>query len=553
MKALYIYSERGMATLIALIMVAMLTLLGLAALSTSDDEVTIAGNELQETRAFYAAEAGLEKVAAYMLSQFDSTGVPPTVMPTGSEYINNSLVTYGAASDGPAITKDLSNGTLAGLHALVQSFSMTATATNAAMNTSVQLAQSFEAALVPIFQFAVFYDNDLEIAPGPDMTLMGRVHTNGNMWLQAGSSLKMDSYVTASGNIRHGCKGAGSVSNGDVLIKDGGGNYVSMKEGSGWLESTDAHWYDSSVARWQGRVQDSTHGQAALNLPLSTTATGNPHKVIEGKTGNTDSYERKATLKFIDRTAYQDVAGAWVNVTADMISKGIITFTDDKFYDGREGTWVDCMELDVEKLYDESYGPTNGVIYYSDQTSDFPALRLNNASELDAGLTVACENPVYVNGNYNSTSKKPAAILGDAVTFLSNSWDDSQSSSSVNSRMASNTTANVCYLTGNTETTASDYNGGFENLPRFLEKWTGKKFTWLGSAVNLWNSTQANSPWSYGSYYTAPIQDWAFDADLDDPTNMPPETPMVRVFQRIGWHQQHVGYDAAHGQGEVAY
>ena len=38
----------------------MLTLIGLAAMSTSDDEVTITGNELQETRAFYAAEAALE-------------------------------------------------------------------------------------------------------------------------------------------------------------------------------------------------------------------------------------------------------------------------------------------------------------------------------------------------------------------------------------------------------------------------------------------------------------------------------------------------------------
>ena len=57
-------SEGGFATLVAIIMVGMLTLIGLAALSTSDDEVTIAGNGLQEMRAFYAAEAGLEKAAA---------------------------------------------------------------------------------------------------------------------------------------------------------------------------------------------------------------------------------------------------------------------------------------------------------------------------------------------------------------------------------------------------------------------------------------------------------------------------------------------------------
>ena len=54
-------SERGFATLIALIMLGMLTLIGIAAISTSDDEMTIAGNEMQEMRAFYAAESGINR------------------------------------------------------------------------------------------------------------------------------------------------------------------------------------------------------------------------------------------------------------------------------------------------------------------------------------------------------------------------------------------------------------------------------------------------------------------------------------------------------------
>jgi Tfp pilus assembly protein PilX len=57
MNNLLLKSERGFATLIALLMVGMLTLLGIAALSTSDDEVNIAGNSYNEMRTFYAAEA----------------------------------------------------------------------------------------------------------------------------------------------------------------------------------------------------------------------------------------------------------------------------------------------------------------------------------------------------------------------------------------------------------------------------------------------------------------------------------------------------------------
>ncbi|MBN1213701.1 MAG: hypothetical protein JXA92_14100, partial [candidate division Zixibacteria bacterium] len=362
-----------------------------------------------------------------------------------------------------------------------------------------------------------------------------------------GSNLKMDSYVTASGNMIHGRKGAGSVDNGDVLIKDAAGNYQTMKQGAGWLDSYDSYWYDTSVYRWQGRVQDAAHGQEELNLPL--TNSDDPHKIIERASGNPDSYENLATIKFIDGQAYEKVGGVWNNVTADMVAKGIITQASDKFYDQRELEWVDCSELDIEKLYDEGYGPDNGVLYFSDastSSSDWPALRINNGDEIDDGLTIVSENPVYFNGNFNSTNKKPASVMADAVTFLSNKWDasnyDSKSNLNKSNRPASATTVNVSYVTGNIETTSTNYNGGFENLPRFLEVWSGINFNWSGSAVNLWNSVQADGTWN-GTYYSPPNRNWAYDTDLDDPTKLPPEAPVVRVFQRTGWQQQFVGYE----------
>lgn len=542
MKLIRLQSERGIVTIIALIMVAMLTLIGLAALSTSDDEASMAGNELQEMRAFYAAEAGLEAAAAALQQQWVTTGAPPTVMPSGNTDVNNCTMAFSTADDGAASQRTLSTGTLAGLHALVKSFTMTSIAVNPEMRSRVMLQQSFETALVPIFQFAVFYGNDLEIAPGPDMNLIGRVHSNGNLWLQAGNTLRIDSYVTASGQILHGRKGAGTVSNGDVLIKDAGGNYQTMQEGAGWLENTDAHWFDSSVARWDGRVQDEAHGAEELNLPL--TNAGDPHKIIERAAGNADSYEHKASLKIIDGVALRKVGGVWVDVTAAMVASGVITFTSDQFYDQREGEWVDAMEFDVGKMYDDGFAPDNGVVYFSDDVSgsgDWPAVRLNNAAELDAGLTFVSENPLYTLGDYNSINKKPSAVMADAVTFLSSAFDDGLSTGSKDLRIAQNTTVNVSYLTGNTETTSTNYNGGFENLPRFLEKWSGKDFNWKGSAVNLWYSMQASGLWN-GTYYSPPNRNWQFDTDLDDPSKLPPETPVVRVFQRTGWQQLNVGY-----------
>jgi hypothetical protein len=535
-------SDRGMATLIALIMVGMLTLLGLAAMTTSDDEVSIAGNERQETRAFYAAEAGLERAAAGLQTEYEATGLPPTTMPSGNDSINGAVVAYNTVDDGPATQRTLTNGSLAGLRALVKSFTINAIGISPVDHGKVALSQSFETDLIPVYQFAVFYGQDLEIAPGPDMTLVGRVHSNQDMYLQSGANLNMDSYVTAAGSLYHGRKGPGSADAGDVKIKNASGTYVSMKQGSGWMDAHQANWYDSSVARWNGRVQDESHGQKALNLPLTNSS--DPHKVIEPASGgNSDSYENQATLKIIDNKAYQKVAGAWVDVTAAMTAAGVITYTADKFTDQRENKKVDVTDLDVAKLYTSGYAPSNGIVYFSDNiasSSEFPGLRLKNGSTLNAGLTIASANPIYTVGNYNSVNKKPASLLADAITYLSGSWDDSKSTLAKSNRVATATTVNASYMTGNVATTSTVYSGGFENLPRFLETWSGKDFTWRGSAVCLWASRQSTGSWT-GTYYDPPTRKWYYDIDLDDPSKLPPGTPTVRVFDRTGWQEQYVG------------
>lgn len=546
MKPMHSANDRGFATLIALIMVGMLTLIGLAAMSTSDDEVAITGNQLQEMRSFYAAEAGLESVAATLQHIYDSTEAPPVDLPSGSYTVNECEVSFATSDMGPAQQRVLSEGTLSGLNALVKSFNINAVAISPLEQGKMSMSQTFETATIPIFQFAVFYGNDLEIAPGPDMTLFGRVHSNGNLWVQAGSTLRMDSYVTASGDIQHGRKGPGGLSTGDVQIKDASGTYQTMRvSGSDFLDSRDSNWYSESINRWDGRVKDASHGQGELELPL-TNESDDAHKMIEPYDGgaNPDSYEQKATLKIINGQALQKIGSTWVDVTADMTSLGVITWAPDKFTDGREGKTVDVMEFDVAKMYDEGFAPDNGVMYFADEVSgagDYPALRLLNGSSLDDGLSVVSANPVYTLGDFNSVDKKPAAIMGDAVTFLSNSWDDANSALSKSSRVASNTTVNASYLTGNVNTTETNYSGGFENLPRFLEKWSSKTFTWKGSAVNLWNSTQATGLWN-GNYYDPPTRNWSYDTDLDDPNNLPPGTPSVRVFQRTGWRQEFVGF-----------
>src|SRR5690606_17079564 len=57
---------------------------------------------------------------------------------------------------------------------------------------------------IPLYQYAIFYDNDLEFHPGANMSVDGPVHSNRNLWLGAGGSnhLKFNSRISAAGNVR---------------------------------------------------------------------------------------------------------------------------------------------------------------------------------------------------------------------------------------------------------------------------------------------------------------------------------------------------------------
>jgi hypothetical protein len=92
------------------------------------------------------------------------------------------------------------------------------------------LQLDFQTRFVPLFQFAAFYDQDLEITPGPNMNINGRIHTNGNLHLTSNNTLCIAGQVSATGKIYNRRKHAGSageqVSNGLVYLYPNSGTCV---------------------------------------------------------------------------------------------------------------------------------------------------------------------------------------------------------------------------------------------------------------------------------------------------------------------------------------
>lgn len=430
----------------------------------------------------------------------------------------------------------------------------------------------------PIFQFAVFYDKDLEILPGPDMTLRGRVHSNRDIYMGSGGTLTIDSnYCRAVGDVYRTRKNDGSKAGGTVDIRvrgqegtfakldswqqmleagipslsgfdsnfsgfdlNGDGDYIDPGELSPWLIE--------SIERFAGTVQTSDHGMRELVAPSiesiqrfeeapegrgdwKVDSDGNYVRVAEGTGTHWGGYyHRKADFVVLDNKAY-DGDGNEIP-----LPPGVLVEKD--FYDAREKKTVRVTEIDVLALQTAGLWPENGLIYAArhDASEARPnGIRLSNGKELQAALTVVSEGPVYTLGHYNSKNKKPAAVICDAFNVLSVAWDDSKGAGQLPA--AQKTAVAAAIITGSYDTTQGHYNGGFENLVRFHENWDGIECVIRGSFVDIYDSKIAKGRWSYGGdVYTAPIRNWDYDPDFSDVGSLPPFTPMVNYIKAVAWY-----------------
>lgn len=200
--------------------------------------------------------------------------------------------------------------------------------------------------------------------------------------------------------------------------------------------------------------------------------------------------------------------------------------------------------------------------------------------ELTTGFTLASENGIYVWGNYNvqsvsvatgtdaTTSDKyspqgktaqltgttngnlhiPAALMGDAVTVLSNAWNDGKSfayPNSLTNRQATNTQVRFAMLAGDPITGRSPsaglngaQNGGLINFKRFLESWSDDRLNYSGSLVNLFNSFNNNGRHKPNfATYNPPSRDWTFEESFKDPNRLPPGTPFVYYIDFTGFER----------------
>ncbi|HXN22056.1 MAG TPA: hypothetical protein VOA41_04860 [Candidatus Dormibacteraeota bacterium] len=173
------------------------------------------------------------------------------------------------------------------------------------------------------------------------------------------------------------------------------------------------------------------------------------------------------------------------------------------------------------------------------------------------GLTIASENPIYVQGDYNANSSTggfgdphvATSVVGDAVTLLSNNFSDVNSLASPYnlSRRNANTTwyrtavlagkgAAFPWISGTSTDTGSD--GGVHNFLRYIENWGGQTLNYRGSIISMFYNRQAIGIFKCcATVYSPPSRGYNFDVEFLQPSLLPPRTPMFRDINTTGFTQ----------------
>jgi len=593
--------RRGFALEAALLLLVMFSIIILAGLSAVSTMAKTSSADYRSSRASYAAEGGADDI----MSQLDAAmqdGIisGQDIAQLQTPALTGFRITQSTQVAGLPVSRTISSGPFAGLYSLNQLIDISVSARDSSGNKATAVL-SVNAQTIPLFQFGVFYESDLEILPGAPMTFAGWVHTNGNLYTSS-TSASFQSQLTTPDSVFWNRKDANNRLGG-VTINNAAGTAVSLDFDSRSLSGP--AFVTRSQQRFSGRLMTKAHGVRPLKLPLPVNmppvtlvlprVAGDVQMVQDVKMAwKSDWYITVDASVF--NTYAADTNGMKNNFCSAMthVRTGSLVVPSvaacnrmfkprmNAFYEGREDLSPDLVDvyMDSLRIWSDSAPLTRAprIIYFdfintnTSPRNDYVAVRLRGGAQLPrpntsadtGGVSIVTERPIYVLGNYNTTVWRPAALMADAITFLSNppnarmrdssalagrcsavnGWCDVMQQTMPPPRTSAGSTVNAAILAGHSATpcdyaragcAGAAYGGGLENFPRFLENWSGITFRYTGSLVSLYVNRYSTGLWGnttnvgFGNqaYYSPPTRAWSFDVNFRFPDRLPPGTPSV--------------------------
>ncbi|MGA2852956.1 MAG: hypothetical protein ABSE90_02325 [Verrucomicrobiota bacterium] len=194
---------------------ALLVLASIMSWTATSDKLVARNNQFNRSTA--AAEAATEMAFSRMDRDFlngklnsvsdYNTLIPDTsawpVHYTFSDTNGNANTTYISFDSTSGTNLVPLNAQYSGLQAFVQNCQIISVATpgNVRYTVPATVSETFQAASIPIFQFAIFYNLNMEMDPTPIMTVNGSVFCNKSMWITCINGLTFNSTVQAVGTV----------------------------------------------------------------------------------------------------------------------------------------------------------------------------------------------------------------------------------------------------------------------------------------------------------------------------------------------------------------
>jgi len=530
-------------------------------------------------------------------------------------------------------------------------------------NLTYHSGRHFVYSSTSLFQFAVFYQGNIEIAAGGNMVIGGPMSTNASAYMGSQSGYTLT--ITDMAYYFQNFNGASDPLSGETDRLEGSGalsdpvynpnpqaaapgdqtgqralqvdKLASQSSFIGGVDvASDIVNYAAAYSNLQNIPDPNEVYRAVIAPPPQDPNSPGTLLPEDPVVAASRMYNSAALLITINQngsgtptvdigtaanpTAYDSTFAANLTSGANPIITGVRQSITDPREELNGASGVNLSTLDVGHLNSALTGPGgalstnsslaaayNGVVYVYDNTNNnapgstvpnsLNGIRIANATTTPnvsdqngdpIGFSVVSNNGVYVQGDYNTTPitvptgqvNNPSAIMGDAITALSQGWTPAEATStnaiepagSLPGRLATASqptaassdgvnpasagtpngmTVNAAILTGNTPSTTTTNSGGVQNLVRLVEDWydpdptgngTGMALTLDGSLGQLFTSKYFNSKYtgngiqaalpSAGDRVYIQPRTRNFDYDVGFKARVPAGSPTTTNFAR---------------------
>jgi type II secretory pathway pseudopilin PulG len=463
--------RRGFALEATLAVLLLLVVLSAAAATGAATMVRTSTVDQSATRVNYAVDAAADNMMSQLLFIIQRFGVPTQARLDSlrrPQFAGGTLegisITQSARRVGAATNDSIRGGPFAGLVAQYASYDLDITATDRASNSSRAIVR-VESQLIPIFQFGVFFEKDLEVTAGQVFTFLGRVHTNGNLYLCPDAPrMYFLEYLTTPNRYFQNRKNEN-----DTGCSRTGGSHIIMSRttpttappipadtgritfdnrGSGNTTccSSPANYQrfrDSSQVRLGGRLQTIAHGVDSLNLPLPGDSI-DPRELIRPRSNADNAAMRLVKYAWMAdwqlTVDWNDIGSLCANIQNSAWSVrplgrevpdaarcsrifGFATFRDD-----REGATIRALTINADTLRAWVLGDTARrnveIMYITFTGANNPAEPRTQSTGLGAGTrfrigtvdfepAVRIQRAAMLHGPFTLATSHPLYVYGD--------------------------------------------------------------------------------------------------------------------------------------------